>query len=185
MVTYGEFAAAVVLAAVIAGTLGLVLGGMLRGAKLADARAVEERYARLLAVHARDTVLIQDLRLGRAYTHDLYRRQLAAGMATCAECVGYAALNDCAQLGARVWVRHERTGAVVGPLLSVDCATGADLAERERQGRVVEVSYAQAVAWGMRGPEAVSVFGGGAMLCEWCHTETARPHLDRLACVGA
>ena len=23
------------------------------------------------------------------------------------------------------------------------------------------------------------------MICEWCHEETERPHLDRLACVGA
>ena len=64
------------------------------------------------------------------------------------------ALNRKGDLGRTVWVRK---GGVVYEALVVDCAQEGHFADREVQGRVLEVPYWLAMEWGMRGPVPVSV----------------------------
>lgn len=71
--------------------------------------------------------------------------------------VDFVALNRCNDIGKLVWL--ERDGVVTGPYRSVDCAQrGQHQEDRERLGRVVEVSYKQASVWSMIGPIPVRVW---------------------------
>jgi hypothetical protein len=55
-----------------------------------------------------------------------------------------------------VWIEHG--GTVYGPYLVIDAAQrGAHYEAREAEGKVIEVSYEQAQAWGMKGPMKVRV----------------------------
>lgn len=86
----------------------------------------------------------------------VYANRLLFGhVKPCTECVGFVVLPDCAQLGNRVFLRHD--GTVTGPFLSVDCAAPGDLTEVRRRGIVVEVDYELGLAWAMRGPVDVEV----------------------------
>ena len=73
--------------------------------------------------------------------------------------VGGVALNRKGDIGRIVWI--ERASVVYGPFRVVDCArAGEHYEKRERQGRIVEVSYELADEWGIVGvgPTAVAVW---------------------------
>lgn len=70
--------------------------------------------------------------------------------------VGGVALNRKGDLGRDVWL--EVNGRMYGPFLVIDCAQQGHYKDRERLGRVVEVSGRQARKWGMRGPIKVKVW---------------------------
>lgn len=76
-------------------------------------------------------------------------------LAPCPECVGRAALLDCADLGRRVWVNNGSEWA--GPLHVIDCAQAGHRAMLIARGWVVDLEYELAVRWGMRGPLPVRV----------------------------
>ncbi len=81
-------------------------------------------------------------------------------VAPCQECVGTVALLDAGQLGRRVWLQAPGRPPE-GPFLVVDCAQQAHRAALLAQGWVVDVDWATAQRWGMRGPlSGVRVFLG-------------------------
>ncbi len=82
----------------------------------------------------------------------------------CPECIGYVAMMRKGDLGRRVWI--EREGIVSGPYLVVDVAAPRDFASVIGRGIIVEVDYALAMSWGMRGPVAVRVLGGWEWMME-------------------
>jgi hypothetical protein len=84
----------------------------------------------------------------------VYRNRLRmAQVQPCPECVGYLAVRSCADLGRRAWVQY--TGQWYGPFEIIDCAAPADLPAMVQRGRVVEVAYEWALAWGISGPAEV------------------------------
>lgn len=71
--------------------------------------------------------------------------------------IGFVAMNRAGDLGRLVWI--ERDGDITGPYRVVDCAqNGAHYEQREDKRLIIEVSWEQAQAWGMRGPVPVRVW---------------------------
>ena len=73
--------------------------------------------------------------------------------------VGGVAMNRKGDIGRLVWI--ERAGIVTGPYRVVDCAqAGEHYEKRERQGRIIEVTYELADEWGIVGigPTPVTVW---------------------------
>ena len=71
---------------------------------------------------------------------------------------GYAggvALNPAGDLGRVIWLEH--AGRIEGPFVVLDCAQRVHYAQRIDQRRVVEVDWATAQRWRMRGPVPVVV----------------------------
>lgn len=88
----------------------------------------------------------------------VYVNRLAWGhVQPCAMCVGMVALLDRETVGELVWL--QRPGyEVEGPFLVIDCAAAGDRANLLRRGWAVDVDYATAQRWGMRGPVPVKVW---------------------------
>lgn len=71
--------------------------------------------------------------------------------------IDFAAMNRKGDKGRLIYI--ERDGRIHGPYLVVDCAqAGPHYETRERQGRIVEVSWTQAQAWSMDRPIPVRVW---------------------------
>ena len=85
------------------------------------------------------------------YADGVMEQVLANRGLACAECVGSVALLDAAHLGQRVWLQAPGR-AVEGPYLVADCANRAHVAALRARGFVVDVDWATAQRWGMRGP---------------------------------
>lgn len=68
----------------------------------------------------------------------------------CAKGVGVAVL-DCSWIGRRIWLRGPDR-RIVGPLVVADCAQREHRQVLERRGWVVDVPYALAMTWSMKGP---------------------------------
>jgi hypothetical protein len=62
----------------------------------------------------------------------------------CAECVGYVALLDAADIGRKVWLNLAGTPTYYGPLLVADCAGQAQRADLIARGWLVDVDF---VTW--------------------------------------
>ena len=98
---------------------------------------------------------------GRGVIERVYANRLAMGdVDPCGDCVDFVAMRLRSDVGRRVMIRY--AGVVYGPFLVVDCAAPRDLGLMVARRRVVEVSWEQAVAWGMTGPVEVELmpFGG-------------------------
>lgn len=65
----------------------------------------------------------------------------------CAECVGFAAMIDPADLGRKIWVTYH--GETIGPLYVIDCAEAKHRANRKARGDVVEVEAWLGRRWHM------------------------------------
>jgi len=75
----------------------------------------------------------------------------------CPECVGYAALIDCRDIGRLIWLDWGQRGGIGGPYLVVDCAQAAHRAGLIKRNRVAEVDHATAMRHRMAGPVPVRV----------------------------
>jgi hypothetical protein len=69
-------------------------------------------------------------------------RQGIGQLTPCAECVGYVALLDAADIGRKVWLNLAGTPTYYGPLLVADCAGQAQRADLIARGWLVDVDYA-------------------------------------------
>lgn len=69
----------------------------------------------------------------------------------CPECVDTVALLYPADIGRKVWLEHP-DGAIVGPVLVIDCARRQDVAGLLQRQWVVDISRELARRWGLRGP---------------------------------
>jgi hypothetical protein len=97
---------------------------------------------------------------GRGVMERVYANRLALGdVDPCGDCVDFVAMRLRSDVGRRVVIRY--AGVVYGPFLVVDCAAPADLGRMVARRRVVEVSWEQGVAWGMKGPVDVEVMDAG------------------------
>lgn len=73
--------------------------------------------------------------------------------------IGGVAMNRRGDIGRLVWLEHK--GRITGPYRVVDCAQqGEHYETRERQNRILEVTYELADEWGMigLGPTDVTVW---------------------------
>lgn len=77
-------------------------------------------------------------------------------MPVCEECIGFAAMMDCENLGDQVWISNEDEW--IGPLYVIDCAASHDVELARERGRIIEVDSWLAQRWGMRGPIDVRVW---------------------------
>lgn len=83
-------------------------------------------------------------------------RRRVGHVSECPECIGYVALLRAGDLDRRVWIR--RPGHLEeGPFWVIDVAGRKDIAHLLARGWVVDVDYATARRWGMRGPIQVTV----------------------------
>ncbi|HHY58973.1 MAG TPA: hypothetical protein GYA08_26465, partial [Chloroflexi bacterium] len=85
-------------------------------------------------------------------------RERVNNLDECAECVGKVALLRAGDLGRKVWIKVG-DGQVEGPFQVVDVAARHHIPELLRRNWVVDVDYATAMRWGMRGPMTVTVYG--------------------------
>ena len=119
-----------------------------------------------LAASLMSPVAADPLVVGRAtyynppWMQEAYANRLAWGQVEpCPECVGMVALLDPEYIGRHVWLQRPGMDPE-GPFLVVDCAQRDHFVERERQGRIVEVSAEVAQAHGFFevGPVDVGVW---------------------------
>jgi len=79
----------------------------------------------------------------------VYQNRLRWGhVQPCSECVGQVALLDCSRLGQRVWLESP-SGAIVGPVLVVDCAASHHTDMLLERGFAVDLSYELAESLGV------------------------------------
>lgn len=76
------------------------------------------------------------------------------------------AMNHAGDLGRTVWIQPEG-GVPLGPCPVLDCAQLVHYPDRLDQGRIVEVDYATAMAWGMIAPIRVTVWFSDPI--DWKH----------------
>lgn len=88
---------------------------------------------------------------------EVYANRLRWGhVQPCAECIGMVALLDRETVGELVYLQREGAAAE-GPFLVIDCAGRAHRAALVKRGWAVDVDWATAERWGMRGPIPVKV----------------------------
>ena len=75
----------------------------------------------------------------------------------CDECVGSVALLRAGDLDRKVWIQPE-DGAVEGPFQVLDVAARHHIPSLLARNWVVDVDYATAMRWGMRGPVPVTIY---------------------------
>jgi len=97
-------------------------------------------------------------------------RQRVDKIEGCDECVGSVALLRAGDLDRKVWIQPE-DGAVEGPFQVLDVAARHHIPSLLARNWVVDVDYATAMRWGMRGPVPVTIF--------------AEPPVEPLAAISA
>lgn len=79
----------------------------------------------------------------------------SSSMPQCQDCIGYAAMLDCKDLGKRIWVTYN--DETVGPLYVIDCANRRHRAALAQKGWVVDLPFWLAKRWSLTGPVTVTV----------------------------
>ena len=92
--------------------------------------------------------------MAEVYANRLAWRQVQP----CPERIGMVSLLRAGDIGRRVWIG--RAGGREGPFLVVDCSEEDRYVLRKGRHDVVEVDWATAQRWGMRGRIRVTVYGG-------------------------
>lgn len=89
----------------------------------------------------------------------VYNNRLRWGQVQpCPYCTDNVSMIDCADLGRKVYIaRSENQCDQEGPFLVVDCAPDSEKRSHEAVHHALEVSYEQALRWGMSGPITVIV----------------------------
>ena len=90
-------------------------------------------------------------------------RERTSALAACPECVGRVALLRAGDLVLKGWIQVAEN-VVEGPFQVLDVAARHHVPDLLRRNWVVDVDYATAVRWGMKGPIPVTVYAG---LPEW------------------
>lgn len=73
--------------------------------------------------------------------------------------IGFVAVNDCTEIGSRVWLWHEDPPELAGPYWVVDCRAEQDAAVAKKKNIIIEVDYNTAKRWGIigYGPSFINV----------------------------